>query len=80
MRFWKMDKVQGLIETQLQRLSEIESIVAEAKLVVKRGASPELTETIELAKQGDQLLERVALVRDLYADLLRTHAKEMKIR
>ena len=80
LRFWKMAEVEPLIEKQLKRLGEIEGIVAEARAAVDAGAAPALTEVLELARQGDQLLERVERAKGLYAALLKRFNQEKKAR
>ncbi len=80
LRFWKMAEVDQLIKKQLLRLGEIEMIVAEARKAVDEGAAPALTEVLELARQGDQLLERVKLVKGLYAALWKESIREKKAR
>lgn len=80
MRFWKTAAVEQLIDKRLEQLKEIEKIVADARLAVKEDASPGLIEIQELARQGEQLLERVQLARTNYAKLRRTLANEMKLR
>ena len=80
LRFWKAAEVEPLIEKQLKRLGEIEMIVANAREEVDAGAAPALTEILELAKQGDQLLERVERAKGLYASLLKKFKQEEKLR
>jgi len=75
-----MGEAEALIEKQLKRLGEIEAIVADARAAVDAGAPPALTEVLELARQGDQLLERVERAKGLYASLLRKFKQEEKSR
>jgi len=77
LRFWKLDEVEPLIAKRLQQLDEIETIVAEAKQSVKDDGSPALIEIHELAKQGDELLQRVRLARGNYARLRKTLEAEL---
>ncbi len=77
-RFWKRNEVESLIEKQLKRLGEIELIVSNARIAVGLGLSPALTEIHELAKEGDQLMERVRLAKGLYAELLKKFRQEKK--
>jgi hypothetical protein len=77
-RFWKMTEVESLIEKQLSRLSEIEVMVAHAHEAVDNGVAAALTEILELAREGDALLERVELVKGIYRNLLKTYAQEKK--
>jgi hypothetical protein len=79
-RFWKFDRVEKLVAKRLQQLGEIEHIVADARAAVANGASPSLIEIQELAKQGDQLLDRVRRARRNYAQLREIYEREKKLR
>ena len=76
LRFWKFDGLDELIAKRLASLAEIEQIVAEAKALNAEGKLEKDRYRQQLALQGDALLERVALARNLYADLQQTAAAE----
>jgi hypothetical protein len=81
-RFWKADAVEGLIARRLGNLDEVERLVAEARETTRDARSgPPLSEMqllarIQLARQGDALLERVQGARAIYEDLRKTLARE----
>lgn len=80
LRFWKTDQVESLIAKRLKQLDEIEQIVADARLSVKEGASPALIEEQELARQGDELMERVRASREDYGKLKEVYESEKRLR
>ena len=80
LRFWDHLNAERLIEKRREQLKEIEQIVADAKQSVADGLSPALIEIHELAKQGEQLLERVQIARGNYSQLLQTFEAEKKLR
>ncbi|MGO9202459.1 MAG: CehA/McbA family metallohydrolase [Limisphaerales bacterium] len=71
LRFWKFDGLDELLAKRLASLAEIEQIVAEARRLEAEGRLGTDRARIQLAWQGDALLERVALARQLYEDLKR---------
>ncbi len=91
LRFWKYEAAPGLIAQRRARLDEIEQLVHHARRLEAAGALQGWTargfpwlieEDIqrELARQGDDLLERVAAARAIYDELLRVHAREAPLR
>jgi len=76
LRFWKFAGLDELIARRLASLAEIEQIVAEAKTLNAEGKLEKDRYRQQLALQGDALLERVTLARNLYADLKRTAEAE----
>ena len=69
LRFWKYDGLDDLFEKRLASLGQIEKIVAEARRLDAEGKLENDRYRKQLAKQGDALLERVALARKLYEQL-----------
>ena len=80
LRFWKFDGLDELLAKRLVSLAQIEQIVAEARRLDAEGKLETDRYRKELAQQGDLLLERVALARNLYADLKRIAEAERSIR
>ena len=80
LRFWKFDRVEELLAKRLASLAEIEQMVAEARRLDAEGQLESDRARKQLAWQGDALLERVALVRQLYQDLQRTAEAERPLR
>ena len=80
LRFWDYLNAESLINKRLEQLKEIEQIVADAKQAVRDGLSPAIIEIHELAKQGDQLLERVRIARKIHDELRQTYAREKALR
>jgi hypothetical protein len=80
LRFWKYDGVNELIEKRLASLGEIEERITEACRLDAQGRLESDRHRKELARQGALLLERVASVRKLYADLKRVAAAEVWLR
>jgi hypothetical protein len=79
-RFWKYDGLDALLDKRLASLAEIEQLVAEAQRLDAGGQLESDRYRRQLARQGDALLERVALVRELYAGLKRTAEAERGLR
>ncbi len=69
LRFWKFDGLDELLAKRLASLAEIEQMVAEARRLNAEGKLGTDRARKQLAWQGDALLERVALARQLYEDL-----------
>jgi hypothetical protein len=69
LRFWKFDGLDELLAKRLASLAEIEHMVAEARRLDAAGQLGTDRARIQLAWQGEALLERVALARQLYEDL-----------
>jgi hypothetical protein len=80
LRFWKFDGLPDLLRKRLASLAEVEQIVAEARQLDAAGKLENDRYRKELARQGDALLERVALVRNLYADLQKVADSERAVR
>lgn len=80
LRFWKFDGLDALIAKRLASLGEIEQIVAEARRLDAEGKVETNRYRKQLARQGDALLERVALARNLYAELKRVAEAERERR
>ena len=76
LRFWKFDGLEELLGKRLASLAEIEQMVAEARRLDAEGRLESDRARKQLAWQGDALLERVALARQLYEDLKRTAEAE----
>ena len=76
LRFWKYEAVDELISKRLASLDEVEQIVADANQRYQADGIEDNRTLKQLARQGRQLLERVAAARKLYADLRRTAEKE----
>jgi hypothetical protein len=71
LRFWKFDGLDELFAKRLASLAEIEQMVAEARRLDAQGELGTDRARKQLAWQGDALLERAALARQLYEDLKR---------
>jgi hypothetical protein len=80
LRFWKYDGLDELIATRLASLGQIEEIVAEARRLDAEGKLESDRYRKQLAKQGDALLERVVLARNLYKELKRVAEAEREPR
>jgi hypothetical protein len=76
LRFWKYDGLADLLAKREESLQQIEGIVAEARRLDAEGKLENDRWRKLLAQQGPALLERVALARNIYTDLMRTAAKE----
>jgi hypothetical protein len=76
LRFWKFDGLEELLGKRLASLAEIEQMVAEARRLDAQGRLESDRARKQLAWQGDALLERVALARQIYEDLKRTAEAE----
>jgi hypothetical protein len=80
LRFWKYDGLEELIAKRLASLGQVEEIVAEARRLDAEGKLESDRYRIQLARQGDALLERVALARNLYQELKRVAEVEREPR
>lgn len=80
LRFWRYDAIADLIAKREASLKEIESIVAEARRLDAQGKLETDRYRKQLARQGDALLERVALARGIYDGLKRTAEAERSLR
>jgi hypothetical protein len=69
LRFWRFDGLEELLAKRLASLAEIEQMIAEARRLDAEERLGDDRARKQLARQGDALLERVALVRNLYEDL-----------
>jgi hypothetical protein len=76
LRFWKFDGVEDLLAKRLASLVEVEQMVGEARRLDAQGQLESDRARKQLALQGDAILERVALARQLYADLKHTAEAE----
>jgi hypothetical protein len=76
LRFWKFDGLEELMTKRAASLTEIETIVADARRLNNEGKLGSDRARQELALQGDALLERVAQARKLYDELKRIAAAE----
>jgi hypothetical protein len=76
LRFWKFDGLDGLLAKREESLRQIEGIIADARRLDALGQLEADRSRKLLARQGDALLERVALARALYAGLKRTAEAE----
>ena len=80
LRFWKFDGLEELIAKRLASLGQVEEIVAEARRLDAEGKLERDRYRKQLARQGDALLERVALARNLYEELKRVAEAEREPR
>lgn len=80
LRFWKFDGLEALLTKREESLRQIEAIVAEAKRWDAEGRLETDRYRKLLARQGDALLERVALARTIYAELKRLAEAERPLR
>lgn len=80
LRFWKFDGLEALLAKREESLRQIEGIIAEAKRLNAQGRLETDRYRKQLALQGDALLERVTLARNLYAELRRTAEAERRVR
>jgi hypothetical protein len=76
LRFWKFDGLEDLLAKREESLRQIEGIIAEARRLEAEGRLDTDRYRQQLARQGDALLERLALARGLYAELRRTAEAE----
>jgi hypothetical protein len=76
LRFWKYDGLEELMAKRLASLAQIEQLIAEARRLNAEGKLETDRYRQQLALQGDALLERVALARDLHEDLRRVAEAE----
>jgi hypothetical protein len=76
LRFWKYAGLDELLAKREQSLQQIEGLVAEARRLNAEGRLESDRYRKYLALQGDALLERVALAREIYAGLRQTAAAE----
>jgi hypothetical protein len=80
LRFWDYDGVDALLAKREESLRQIEGLIQEARRLDAEGRLETDRYRKLLAKQGDALLERVALARGIYAELRRTAEAERGIR
>lgn len=80
LRFWKHDALEELLGKREASLKQIEGLVAEAKRLDAAGKLGSDRYRKLLAKQGDALLERVAIARGIYRDLKWTAQQELERR
>jgi len=80
LRFWKYDGLGELMAKRLASLAQIEQLIAEARRLNAEGKVETDRYRQQLALQGDALLERVALARNLYEDLKRVAEAERGLR
>lgn len=80
LRFWKFDALDDLLGKREESLRQIQTIVAEAKRLDLEGRLEADRYRKLLAQQGDALLERVALAREIYAELVRVAQAERVLR
>ena len=80
LRFWKFDGLEALLKQRETSLAEIDQLVAEARRDDAAGKLEQDRCRKQLARQGDLLLERVALARKLYQDLQRVAEAERPLR
>lgn len=80
LRFWRPEAVARLIDKTSGWLNEIEKIVADAKAADRAGQVETNRAVKQLALQGDDLLNRVAAVRKIYAELKVVADKEKATR
>ncbi len=76
LRFWKFEALDELLAQREESLRQIEGIVAEAQRLEAEGRLDNDRYRQQLARQGPALLERVTLVRQVYADLRRVAESE----
>lgn len=80
LRFWKYDGLEELLAKREQSLQQIEGLIAEARQLDGEGRLKTDRYRKLLARQGDALLERVDLAREIYAGLKQTAEAERKQR
>src|ERR1019366_844838 len=80
LRFWKFDGLDELIAKRLASLGQVEEIVAEARRLDAEEKLESDRYRKHLARQGDALLERVALARNLYEEIKRVAEAEREPR
>jgi hypothetical protein len=80
LRFWKFDAIDELLSKREESLRQIEGIIGEARRLDAEGKLETDRYRKLLAKQGDALLERVALARGGYASLKQTAETERGLR
>lgn len=76
-RFWHHDSTPELIAARRANLDEIEQMVRDAKETIAAGQHLQDRWIVQLAKQGDELLERVTRARAVYRELEITHESEL---
>lgn len=76
LRFWKYEGLEELLAQRERSLRQIEELIAEARRLEAEGRLKTDRYRQLLARQGDALLERVALARAIYEDLKKTAAAE----
>ncbi len=80
LRFWRYEGLDELFTRRQDSLKQIETLIAEARRLDAEGRLGNDRYRQLLARQGDALLERVALARGLYADLQQTARVEQAVR
>jgi hypothetical protein len=80
LRFWKYDGLEALFERRKANLAEIEQIVTDARQADSQGKLENDRYRKQLARQGDLLLQRVALARKLYQNLQQIAEAERALR
>lgn len=76
LRFWKYEGLEELLAQRERSLRQIEELIAETRRLEAEGRLKTDRYRKMLARQGDALLERVALARAIYDDLKKTAAAE----
>lgn len=76
LRFWKFNALEELFAKREESLRQVENLVAEARRLDAEGRLEQDRYRKLLALQGDALLERVSLARQVYAGLKRTAEQE----
>jgi hypothetical protein len=80
LRFWKYEEVEALIAKRLANLDEIEALVKDRVLAAGRGELDADLAGRQLARQGPELLARVAAARLIYDDLKAVAERERPLR
>jgi hypothetical protein len=79
-RFWKYDALNDLIGQRLKSLSEIEEIINQARSLQAEGKLGTDRYRLQLALEGNALMERVTAARRLYQQLKETAETERERR
>lgn len=77
LRFWNFENLNALLSKREESLRQVERLVDEARELDAAGRLETDRARKLLARQGDALLQRVAMARDLYAGLKRTAEMEL---
>jgi hypothetical protein len=80
LRFWKFDGLEELLGKREASLRQIEELIAEARRLEAQEQLQNDRNRKLLAQQAGALLERVAVARDIYANLRRTAVLERSLR